>query len=222
MLLRIWDLPTRLFHWSLVVLICSSFGFIYNANIEYHALCGYLILVLLLFRICWGFLGSVTATFRHFVKSPLVAIHYLKNIHHQKSDYPGHNPAGGLMILAMLFVLLIQASTGLFSNENTYLFFDGPLAHLVSTENSDAITQFHYWWGKLVFLLIFIHITANLFYLWILKENLIKPMIYGHKIVNDQSNVPTLTFKSNKLAFVILCIAAFTVYFIIEIIPDYF
>ncbi|HUX23673.1 MAG TPA: cytochrome b/b6 domain-containing protein, partial [Burkholderiales bacterium] len=117
----VWDLPLRMFHWMLALLVAVS---IVSAEIggnamQIHLRSGYTILTLVLFRILWGFFGGTHARFASFVRGPATAIAHLKALRSQKSGrHLGHNPAGGWSVMLMLFVLLIQAGTGLFSNDD--------------------------------------------------------------------------------------------------------
>src|SRR3981189_1731138 len=113
--IRIWDLPVRLFHWTLVILMAVSYfsGQAGGDWMKLHFWSGYTILTLLLFRIVWGFVGSTTARFTHFVKGPMAAIEHLKEL--AGTDRPrdvGHNPLGGAMVIALLLGLLPQLAPG--------------------------------------------------------------------------------------------------------------
>ena len=128
---RIWDLPTRLFHWVFAALIVFSFVTGKMGQMEWHVLSGKTILALLLFRIAWGFAGGGYARFVEFVKGPGETIGYaLGVLRGTARRYLGHNPLGGWSIVAMLVLVALQASTGLFATDDIYT--DGPLAHLVS------------------------------------------------------------------------------------------
>src|SRR5512133_1723758 len=141
----VWDLPLRLFHWLLVLLVVVS---VVSAKIggnamQIHLLSGYAILSLVLFRILWGFLGGAHARFASFVRGPAAVIAYLRALpRHQAGQHLGHNPAGAWSVIVMLIVLLAQAGTGLFSNDD--IATEGPLAKLVSKALSDRITGAHH------------------------------------------------------------------------------
>ncbi|MGB3427775.1 MAG: cytochrome b/b6 domain-containing protein, partial [Burkholderiaceae bacterium] len=134
---RIWDLPTRLFHWTLVVLIAFSVVTVKLGGLwmDWHMRSGYAILTLVLFRILWGFAGSHYARFSTFVHRPATILDYLRG---SLSHGAGHNPLGGLSVLAILAMLLLQASTGLFSNDGN--FTEGPLARLVSSAAGERLS----------------------------------------------------------------------------------
>ena len=140
---RIWDLPTRLFHWSLVVLVTisvvtSKLGGLW---LDWHMRSGYAIIALLVFRLLWGVAGSRYARLSHFVRSPGTALEYLRGQH--EGPHVGHNPLGALSVLAILAVLLVQAGSGLFSNDGS--FNEGPLAKLVSRATGELLSSIHRW-----------------------------------------------------------------------------
>ncbi len=185
---RVWDLPTRLFHWLLVVLVTFS---IVSAKIggnwmEWHARSGILILTLVVFRILWGFVGPHHARFANFVRSPAAVMAYVRSMRQSdaaaKVAQAGHNPLGALSVLAILAVLLFQATTGLFSNDDT-LGFEGPLAKFVSGAASDLATKLHKIDEKVIYVLIALHLGAILYYAFAKRENLVRPMLTGDKPV---------------------------------------
>ena len=161
----VWDLPIRLFHWLLVISVVLSFV---TANIgpnamQYHKLSGYVILVLLLFRLAWGFFGSPTARFSGFVKGPsTVFAHVMTMLRKEDRPHLGHNPLGGWSIIAMLLILSVQVVTGLFANDD--IFTEGPLYLWVSKETSDFLTSVHLINRFVLAALIAIHVFAVLFY----------------------------------------------------------
>lgn len=181
---RVWDLPVRLFHWALVALIVLSFvtAQIGGNAMEIHELSGFTILALVLFRIAWGFAGSTYARFSDFVRGPGIAKAYARTLRTARPAFhAGHNPLGGWMILALLLSLLLQAGTGLFSNDDVML--EGPLAKLVSKASSDLLTRVHHVNFYVLTTLIGLHILAALYYLWAKRENLVLPLITGRKRV---------------------------------------
>ncbi|MFA7428950.1 MAG: cytochrome b/b6 domain-containing protein [Rhodospirillaceae bacterium] len=197
--LRVWDLPIRLFHWTLVILlvllwVSGQFGVlslvvdqeilgikvnVFMGNMDLHMLLGQAVLALVLFRLMWGFVGSSTARFSSFVRGPRPVMEYVRSI--LRGDMPmttGHNPAGALIILVMLGLLLFQGSLGLFGNDD--IFSQGPLAAKVSKATSDRLTVVH---GQVFYILlavVAVHIAAALYYL-VRGKNLIRPMITGRK-----------------------------------------
>ncbi len=211
-----WDLPVRIFHWALVLLVISQ---IVTASIggnamQFHAFGGYAILALVLFRVLWGFLGGTHARFRDFVRSPGAVVRYAtsmpRGLH---AAYRGHNPLGGWSVLAMLGSLLLQATTGLFANDDVMM--EGPLVKHVSGHASAIATAIHDANAAVLLTLVAVHIAAVLFYLLAKKENLIAPMITGRK----QSVTPDESARYGKLwlAAVLLGCSAAAVYFVIRI-----
>ena len=178
--MRVWDLPTRLFHWTLVILVFTSW-LTQNRNwMELHALSGYAILTLLLFRLAWGFVGSDTARFRHFIKSPFAALRHLSHITRREPDTEiGHNAAGGWMVLVILALLLVQAGSGLFSNDDVAM--EGPFATRVGKEWSDWAGHLHGLSWDLIKIMILAHVLAVIAYFVLKGQNLVRPMITGKK-----------------------------------------
>ena len=181
-LLRVWDLPTRLFHWLLVALVVSSFttGKIGGNAMLYHARCGEAILALLMFRVVWGFIGSSPSRFRTFLARPATVFRYVLTLFRRDADpHLSHNPLGGWSVMAMLLVLLIQAGTGLFANDD--IATAGPLYKWVSKAASDRLTAIHHLNHDVIIILVAVHVAAVLFHLIYKRENLITPMITGEK-----------------------------------------
>ena len=142
LLMRVWDAPTRLFHWAIVLLVTFSYVSVQREWIQLHFLSGYAVLALLLFRLAWGFVGSETSRFRQFLRSPVAGLRHLAAFGTREPDTEiGHNAAGGWAVLAMLAVLFVQVGTGLFSNND--IDAQGPLAHDVSKATSNWMTGLH-------------------------------------------------------------------------------
>jgi cytochrome b len=179
-MIKVWDAPTRLFHWSLVLL----FGGMWFTGeqggdwLHYHVWCGEAIAALLLFRLIWGVVGSQTARFSQFVKGPAAIRRYLRG---GQAEQPGHNPLGGLMVVALLLVLLVQVSSGLFSSDVDSYTFDGPLAKLIASGLSEAVTGFHKLFFNLILLLVAMHVAAIIAYRVLKKQNLVRPMLTGYQ-----------------------------------------
>jgi cytochrome b len=178
----IWDLPTRLFHWLLVALVVGSFasGKLGGNAMLTHERCGEAILALLIFRMAWGFIGSAPSRFRTFLAGPSTVFRYALTLWRRDADPRlSHNPLGGWSVMAMLLVLLIQAGTGLFANDD--IATEGPLYKWVSKAASDRLTSIHHLNHDLIIILVAVHVGAVLFHLIYKKENLITPMITGMK-----------------------------------------
>jgi len=222
--IRIWDLPVRLFHWTLVVLMTVSYfsGRAGGDWMKLHFWSGYSILALLLFRIAWGFVGSTTARFSHFIRGPVAAIEHLKEL--AGANRPrdvGHNPLGGAMVVALLLGLLLQVVSVLFSADTDTGLVTGPLANLVPDKWIERATSFHTFWINILLLMVAIHVLAALTYLVWKRQNLIGAMFTGRKRLDDVvapgKPAPTLSFASGRLAFSLLIVAAAIVYFIVRL-----
>lgn len=210
----VWDLPTRLFHWLLVVMVAVSFitGNIGGNAMQYHEWSGFAILILLTFRITWGFVGSRTSRFRDFVKGPAAVWRYATALARGKSErYLGHNPLGGWSVLAMLLALFVQAATGLFANDD--IITEGPLFLWVSKPVSDWLSGIHRLNRVLIMALVATHLAAVLFYLIIKRENLIKPMLTGIKYRSGGETAPPAA--SIGLAAVVAAAAGVLLYLLI-------
>lgn len=171
----VWDLPTRLFHWSLVILVVAAFvtAKVGGNAMVWHGRIGLAIIGLLVFRIVWGFVGSTYARFLQFVRGPGAIRAYLRG----EWNGLGHNPLGALSVLALLCILTIQATTGLFSNDD--IAFEGYLVPLIGMEASSSITGFHHLLEKILMALVALHVGSIVFYARVKKHNLVKPMLTG-------------------------------------------
>jgi cytochrome b len=197
-IIRIWDLPIRLFHWTLVICIIAS---IISVNLggnamQWHAYCGYTILALLIFRIIWGLLGSTHARFANFVPAKAALLAYLSG---KSQAVLGHNPLGALSVLGLLTVLLIQAITGLFADDE--IAFQGPFAKYVSETVMGIFSQIHEANANVIYGLIALHLAAIFYYQKIKGENLIKPMVTGDKEIDPSEEAkysPTVLDQVSK------------------------
>ncbi len=179
--IRIWDLPTRIVHWLLVIHIPILWWTAEQELIEQHMLAGQVVLGLLIFRLIWGFFGSSTARFSSFVRGPRAIADYLAG----RSEYRiGHNPLGALSVVAMLGLLLVQVGLGLFASDEDGL-YSGPLAHLVSVDLSEQLTELHELAFWLLLAVIALHVAAILFYLAVKRDNLLAPMVVGTREAPD-------------------------------------
>jgi cytochrome b len=211
----VWDLPTRLFHWLLVILVIVSFvtGNIGGNAMQYHEWSGFTIFTLLLFRLVWGFVGSRESRFATFVVGPAAVVRYAATLLRRDSlHYLGHNPLGGWSIIAMLFALWVQAGTGLFANDD--IVTQGPLYHWVSKAMSDWLTRVHKLNKMVVISLVSIHVLAVLFYYLYKRENLLKPMLTGVKQWGGP--VPESPTGRTWTAAIIAVLAIVAVYFLVR------
>ena len=178
---RVWDLPTRIFHWALVACVIGSVttGLIGGEAMAWHFRFGYTMLSLLLFRLIWGVVGGRWSRFSSFIYSPATVFRYLKG-QGQPEHSIGHNPLGAGSVFALLGFLLLQVASGLISDDE--IATSGPLAKFVSNAMVSNATFYHQELGKPILIGLFVlHIGAVLFYLVKKRENLIRPMIRGDK-----------------------------------------
>ena len=181
---HVWDGPTRLFHWLLVILIISAWiSYRYaevlgDARLVWHRSNGLTILVLVIWRVLWGFAGSSTSRFSTFVRGPAKAMAYGRAVRAGTNiKFLGHNPLGAWMIVAMLTALVVQASLGLFAIDDNDM-VGGPLIRLVSTATRKQMTGLHGWNFFYVLLtLIAVHIAAALFHHFIRKDGVLRRML---------------------------------------------
>jgi cytochrome b len=193
----VWDLPTRLFHWLLAGLIGFSWWSAEYHHLDWHIWSGCAILTLLIFRLLWGFVGSSTARFANFVRGPSALREYLSG----RWSGIGHNPLGGLSVVALLAALAIQVGLGLFSEDSDGLYL-GPLSRLVSSDTSDRLAGLHSLWFNVILGLSALHIGAILFYHWRGKK-LVGPMITGRTRL-DPSAQP---MRPSKWWAALICLA---------------
>jgi len=180
---RVWDLPTRLFHWVLATCVIASIvsAWIGGNAMVWHFRLGYVVFTLLLFRLVWGLIGGHWSRFANFIYSPSTALRYLRgdtrtDEHHEV----GHNPLGAFSVFGLLAILAAQVATGLFADDG--IANSGPLSKFVSDAVSGKLTSWHKSFGQwLIIALIVLHVCAIVFYLVRHKRNLVRPMIVGDK-----------------------------------------
>jgi cytochrome b len=204
---KVWDLPLRLFHWALVVAFLGAF--ITNklgiAYFKYHVWCGYTVIVLVVFRIVWGFVGTRHAQFRNFFRGPSATLRYATSLLRGRAPhFMGHNPLGAWMVMLLLAVLGVQAVSGLFSNDE--IFNVGPLYGYVTKETSLGLTSLHrhlfYWIAGAIVL----HVLAVLAHRTFDHSDLIRAMITGRKTC-PESSTPDSIFSSRTWLALLLVIA---------------
>jgi cytochrome b len=184
--IKVWDVPVRLVHWAIVVLLVIQLvtGYIGGELMPWHAYSGYAMLVLVIFRILWGFAGSTHARFTSFLAGPAATLRFARRLFSREAvPQVGHNPLGGWMVIALVVSLGLQATTGLFANDGASAF--GPLAALVSLEVSNNLTHFHRFNLKVLLVLSGVHIGAVFFHWLVKKENLFGAMFNGMKRVPE-------------------------------------
>jgi cytochrome b len=204
----IWDLPIRLFHWSLAVLFaCMWFTGKQGGDwLRIHVLCGEVVIVLLLFRVIWGIFGSQTARFAEFVRGPAAVRRYLRG-ENSPPLQPGHNPLGGWMVVTLLTVLSFQGLTGLFASDEDSYFLNGPLAHCISDGWSSRLTEVHKTVFNVILGLVALHICAIVAYRLFRKQDLLGPMLSGCKDVDETAPSPVFAPMAWALAGILFSAA---------------
>lgn len=205
---RIWDLPTRLFHWSLAAAVFGALGTAWvggNAMV-WHMRCGLAVLALLLFRIIWGVVGGRWSRFARFVYAPATVLRYLRGEVRPGDHFEaGHNPLGAFSVFALIGFLAVQVATGLVADDE--IAFQGPLNRFVATDRGLAATSWHRDFGQWILLaLVALHLAAILFYLLRKQTNLLRPMITGDKPIppTDVDTLPSAdTARTRALALLL-------------------
>lgn len=208
---RVWDLPTRLFHWSFALCLVGLVvtGQIGDAAMVWHFRLGYTVLSLLLFRLVWGFVGGRWSRFNAFVVGPVSVLRYLRG-QGTPAQSVGHNPLGSLSVLALLGFALLQVATGLFSDDE--IATTGPLAKMASGIWVGRATYYHSAIGKYVLIaLVLLHIAALIFYRVRHKNNLALSMVVGDKVFAEPFDSARDDGTSRMLAFLVFALCAILV-----------
>ncbi|MDB5415019.1 MAG: hydrogenase [Rubritepida sp.] len=187
---KVWDGWVRLVHWLIVILIPVSYFTARAGQMEWHMRSGFVLLTLVIFRVCWGLVGSHTARFSRFLRSPFAALAHLRHMRRGPDLEIGHNAAGGWMAVLMLALLATQAVTGLFTDDQ--IFTQGPLAKRASPEVSDWASYLHLRTINILLAAIALHVLAIVWYRIRLGHNLIGPMVTGHKALPGDTAAPRL------------------------------
>ncbi len=212
--LRIWDGPTRVMHWLLVVLIAVCWWTGIHDQLQWHLYAGYAILWIVLLRLYWGFVGSSTARFAHFVRGPRHMLDYARTLLHRDSAHSyGHNPLGAISVLVMLGVVLAVVGLGLFSVDVDGL-YSGPLSSFVSFRTGRHLAHLHYRWFDYLLVVIALHLAAVVFYYIYKRQNLVFPMISGSRTVAGSVEEELRTVPFWRLA-VGAAIASVIVWFVV-------
>jgi cytochrome b len=210
----VWDLPTRLFHWTLVVLILLQFlsGEFGLVPMSWHYWLGYATLALVVFRVLWGLIGSHTSRFASFVRGPGAVLHYARETAAGRHVHVvGHNPVGGWSVLLMLLSILVQSISGLFSSDD--LTEAGPLVDRVSEATVAWMTRVHHLNRWLLVLLIVLHVGAVLLHWMIRRDNLVAAMIHGRGRAPSAEDAPHIAPLHRAL--LLLVISAIAVAFVV-------
>lgn len=215
----VWDAPVRLFHWTFAVLVVFSFttGTLGGNWMEWHLKSGYAILALLVFRIMWGIVGSDTARFSSFIRSPLAAVEYLRaRLAGRHTTILGHNPLGGWAVAAMLAVLALQAATGLFSDDE--IATQGPLAVKVSEAVVNRMSTIHHYNQWVVLALVAVHLAAIAVYTFAWRVRLVPAMVHGRAEIGEAAAAAP-RMRHGAIALALFAIACAAVYYLVVIFP---
>lgn len=174
-----WDLPVRLFHWAFVAFFAISWvsGQVGDRDLHYQS--GMVLLGLVVFRLLWGLVGSPTARFAHFLRRPGAALRYLRHAFGQRlpSYSFGHNPAGGMMVAALILLVGVQAVSGMSSTDD--ILFEGPLYGRWPDWLGPILEKVHKPLAIVLLALALLHILVIAAYRWLKRENLVRAMIVG-------------------------------------------
>jgi cytochrome b len=202
---RLWDAPTRIVHWTLVLLIGFAWWSAEAGKLEWHRIAGYAVLGLLVFRLVWGFAGSASARFASFVRGPAATLAYARTLPSRaRTDLPGHNPLGAWSVLAILAVLAVQVVTGLFATDIDQL-DSGPLSDRISFDLSRDFSHWHHLAFEALQVLVVLHVAAVVFYLAWKRANLVRAMITGRQTFEAD---PKLAFAPVWRTLVVALLAA--------------
>lgn len=214
---RVWDLPTRVFHWALAICVIGLVvtGSTGGNAMVWHFKLGYTVFTLLLFRLVWGVIGGKWSRFASFIYAPASIIKYFKGQGHPHHSV-GHNPLGAFSVFAFLVFLLAQVATGLISDDE--IAASGPLTKFVSNAMVSLASSYHSEVGKrFIIALVLLHVIAILFYLFKKRENLIKPMLHGDKVLAQDTPASRDDAGSRVIATFVFAICAGLVYSLISL-----
>jgi cytochrome b len=207
---RVWDLPTRIFHWSLTLCVLASLtsAWLGGNAMAWHLRFGYVVFALLAFRLLWGFFGGRWSRFSSFAYTPAVSLRYLRGRSRpDEQHHVGHNPLGAFSVFGLLVVLAVQVGSGLVADDE--IATTGPLVKFVSGATSALLTRWHTTFGQwLIIGMVVLHIVAVLFYFIRLKRDLLRPMFSGNKLLSGNVPASVDSIGSRMLALAIFAAAA--------------
>lgn len=217
--LKIWDLPTRLFHWSLAVLFLLSWVSAEFDLFTIHYYSGYALLTLVLFRLIWGIVGSDTSKILGYLKSPPAVLRYMGALGDRRPGHHiGHNPMGGYAVVALIGLLTAQIGTGLFAQDIDFV-NAGPLADMVSFEAGNQASELHHLFFDLLLILVGIHLAAVAFHEGYKGERLVRSMITGWRAYDDNGPVTPPTLMPLRRGVFVFLLAVLAMVFIVRFLP---
>jgi cytochrome b len=216
--LKVWDLPTRVFHWALVLAVAgAAYSVWVTEDMVWHARFGYAVLALCVFRLVWGVVGGHWSRFASFVPSWQASRQYLSSSDEDKATL-GHNPLGAWSVYALLIFLLLQVASGLGSDDD--IGFNGPLAPLLSSDWVSWLTAYHADVGRWVLIaLISLHVLAVLFYTLVKRQGLIQTMWHGLREWPVDAVASVDTWPRRLWALLIVCVIALGIAFFLQFLP---
>jgi cytochrome b len=216
--LKVWDLPTRVFHWALLLAVVgSAYSVWVSEDMVWHARFGYAVLALCLFRLVWGFIGGHWSRFATFIPSWQASRQYLSSSDEDKATL-GHNPLGAWSVYALLIFLLLQVASGLGSDDD--IGFNGPLAPLLSSDWVSRLTNYHADVGRWVLIaLIALHVLAVLFYTLVKRQGLIQTMWHGVREWPVDAVASVDTWPRRLGALLIVCVIALGIAYFLQLLP---
>lgn len=219
--IKVWDLPVRIFHWSLVLLFIAAYitNSLGSDYFKYHLWCGYAVIVLVSFRIIWGLVGTYHARFINFIRNPITTFKYAAaTVKNKEKHYAGHNPLGAIMVVILLLTILIQAITGLFTNDEILNL--GPLYAYISDELSLNLTSLHrqlfYW----ILGAVFLHIIAVVVHVFFKRDNIVKAMFTGKKPAKGFEAEKSISSSRVWLAVIIVIVLTLVLAWVITHAPE--
>ena len=220
--MKIWDFPTRAFHWSLVTLFVVSWVSAETDNFAIHYYSGYGIFVLVLFRLVWGMVGSDTSRLTACLSSPSTLFGYFAEIVKPSPGHDvGHNPFGGLAVLALLAILTGQVVTGLFAQDIDFV-NAGPLSDLVSFDTGTASSDLHHLLFDILVILVALHLAAIAFHEVYKKESLVSAMLWGWRRFGDDGPITPPTLVPVSRAVIVFVAAIAVMAFVVWGLPKIF
>jgi cytochrome b len=214
----VWDLPLRLFHWLFASSIFASWYTAEIEEMEIHFWLGYFMIGLIVFRLIWGFIGPRHARFSSFLKRPPAIWLYLKGVTNRVSTQTvGHNPLGGLMVVAMILLAGAQATTGLFATDD--IIWAGPYNPSVSGALAEKLTAFHHYNFNVILGAIGLHLLAIAFYAFGKRQNLVPPMLHGHKLASLVPEHEAIASSQLLKAVIVIAISGGAVWWLVSAAP---
>jgi cytochrome b len=202
----------RLLHWLIVLLLPASWWTAEQGRLDLHQWFGYALIVAVVTRLCWGFVGSRHARFVDFLRGPRAVLATLRG--QEVSRTPGHNPAGGWSVMALWALLLAQALTGTVNSDD--ILFDGPFHHVFDSGTAEAIAALHEPLFNVLLGFVGLHVLTIAYYEWRRDKRLLRPMITG----SAPGRHGRAATRPLYLALLIAAVAAALLWGLIELAPD--